>query len=100
MQNVERIPYRTSTAQVFLLAFVSVCALAAWAIGAFPLQMSLATVFLFAGVHNLLEFRYFVGRIPLRWGRSRRYYTVGIAGVVVLTAAYLTLYFTSSNWLW
>jgi hypothetical protein len=25
---------------------------------------------------------------------------VGIAGVVVLTAAYLTLYFTSSNWLW
>jgi hypothetical protein len=83
-----------------LLGFVAACAGAATVIGVFPLQMSILTIFLFAGVHNLMEFRYFIGRVPLRWGRSRRYYTVGIGGVIVLTAAYVTLYFSSSNWLW
>jgi len=69
-------------------------------IGAFPLQASIVTIYLFAGVHNWMEFRYFVARMPVRWGRSRTYYSVGIGGVVVLAAAYLTLYFSSGNWLW
>lgn len=60
----------------------------------------MATIFLFAGVHNVLEFRYFVGRVPLRWGRSKPYYVTGIGGVAVLTLAYLALYFGSGNWLW
>ncbi len=47
-----------------------------------------------------MEFRYFVARMPVRWGRSRTYYLVGIGGVVVLASAYLTLYFASGNWLW
>ena len=89
-----------TSAQVFLFAFVSACALGALVIGSFPLAASIATIFLFAGVHNLMEFRYFIARVPLRWGRSRLYYSVGIGGVVVLTAAYLTLYFASGNWLW
>jgi len=80
--------------------FVSLCALGAVVIGSFPLQMSIATIFLFAGVHNLMEFRYFAARMPVRWGRSRLYYSVGICGVIVLAAAYLMLYFSSGNWLW
>lgn len=88
------------TASIFLAAFVSVCALVAVLIGSFPLEMSIATIFLFAGVHNLMEFRYFAARMPLRWGRSRAFYSVGIGGVLVLTTAYLTLYFASGNWLW
>ncbi len=87
-------------AQMFLLGFVAFCALAAVLIGSFPLQLSIITIFLFAGVHNLMEFRYFAARMPVRWGRSRLYYTIGIGGVIVLASAYLTLYFASGNWLW
>ena len=47
-----------------------------------------------------MEFRYFVARMPIRWGRSRTYYLVGIGGVVVLATAYITLYLASGNWLW
>ncbi len=87
-------------AQVFFGAFVASCAVGAALIGSFPLGASIVTIFLFAGVHNLMEFRYFAARMPLRWGRSRLYYSVGIGGVIVLTTAYLTLYFASGNWLW
>ncbi|MEQ1764187.1 MAG: hypothetical protein ABL984_13740 [Pyrinomonadaceae bacterium] len=85
---------------MFLVAFVSACAIGAVLIGSFPLQLSIITVLLFAGPHNLMEFRYFAARMPVRWGRSKLFYSVGIGGVVVLTAAYLTLYFASGNWLW
>ena len=83
-----------------ILAFVFGCAVAAMLVGAFPLQLSIITVFLFAGLHNLMEFRYFAARMPVRWGRSRTYYSVGIGGVVILGSAYLALYFSSGNWLW
>lgn len=100
MQGIEARSFAWTNAHTFLAAFVAACALAAVAIGSFPLQMSIVTIFLFAGVHNVMEFRYFVSRMPLRWGRSRVFYSVGIGGVVVLSAAYLTLYFASGNWLW
>ena len=85
---------------MFFFAFVLSCAVGAVLIGSFPLQLSIATISLFAGPHNVMEFRYFAARMPVRWGRSRLYYSVGIGGVVVLTAAYLSLYFSSGNWLW
>src|SRR5689334_3419819 len=101
MQRAESIGRpAVSSATIFIFAFVLCCAVGAAVIGAFPLQLSIVTVFLFAGIHNLMEFRYFAARMPVRWGRSKIYYSTGIAGVVVLTAAYLTLYFSSGNWLW
>src|SRR6476659_920208 len=100
MQEIRHARYELSSAAVFCGLFVSFCALTAAVIGSFPLQMSIATIFLFAGVHNFIEFRYFTARLPVRWGRSRNFYAVGIAGVVVLSAAYLTLYFSYGNWLW
>ena len=100
MQRALDITPAWSSAQVLIVAFVIGCAVAAGLIGAFPLQLSIVTIFLFAGVHNLMEFRYFAARMPVRWGRSRTYYCVGIGGVVVLTVAYLGLYFASGNWLW
>ena len=68
-------------------------------IGSFPLQASIITIFLFAGVHNFFEFRYFAARMPVRWGKSKLFYAVGIGGVILLTAIYLSIYF-SSGWLW
>ena len=88
-----------SSASIFAAGFLAFCALAAILIGSFPLQLSILTIFLFAGVHNFVEFRYFLARMPVRWGKSKLYYSVGIGGVCVLTAAYLTIYF-AYGWLW
>src|SRR5881396_2499812 len=100
MQEIRAARFEWTSAHTLLAGFLLACALGAFVIGSFPLQMSIATIFLFAGFHNFMEFRYFAARMPLRWGRSRLYYTVGIGGVIVLAAAYLTLYFASGNWLW
>ena len=100
MQEIERRRTQLTGAHVFVLAFVSFCAIAAAVIGAFPLQLSIATIFLFAGIHNFMEFRYFIARMPVRWGRSRMFYATAIGGVALLTAGYLTLYFANGDWLW
>lgn len=100
MQNIRQSKLEISGAQIFVFAFAGFCALAAFVIGSFPLQLSIVTIFLFAGVHNFMEFRYFLARMPLRWGRSRTFYLTGIGGVVVLAGSYLALYFAGGNWLW
>ena len=100
MQEIERAKFEITSAQLFAGLFLVGATLAALLIGAFPLQLSIVTIFLFAGVHNWFEFRYFAARMPLRWGKSRAFYTVGIGGVIALTAVYLTIYFGSGNWLW
>src|SRR5580765_7945705 len=100
MQEIRTARFELTSAHVFLVAFVAACAFAATVIGSFPLAASILTIFAFAGVHNFMEFRYFAARMPVRWGRSKLFYSVGIGGVVVLAAAYLTLYFSSGNWLW
>ena len=100
MQEISRPAFQVTSAQVFGLAFLVGCAFLATAVGSFPLAASIVTIFAFAGVHNFMEFRYFAARMPVRWGRSKLFYSIGIGGVVVLAAAYLALYFSSGNWLW
>ncbi|HEY2866664.1 MAG TPA: hypothetical protein VGJ02_06200 [Pyrinomonadaceae bacterium] len=100
MQEIRQARFDLTSAHTFAALFVSLCAFGAVIIGSFPLAASIATVLLFAGVHNLMEFRYFAARMPVRWGRSRPYYSIGIGGVLALAATYLTLYFSSGNWLW
>lgn len=100
MQEIRQNRFEISSAQIFALGFLSFCVLLAILIGAFPLWASIITIFVFAGVHNWFEFRYFAARMPLRWGKSRLFYSVGIGGVIVLTFAYLLIYFGSGNWLW
>lgn len=72
---------------VALLIALSAAALAGWA----PIQFSIATVFLFAGPHNWLEFRYFLTRLPARWGRLRPFFLFGFAGMFGFTAVFATL---------
>lgn len=100
MQEIRHIPAAATRGQIFAISMIGAFAVAAVVIGSFPLAASIMTIFLFAGVHNLMEFRYFAARMPVRWGRSRLYYSVGIGGVLILGATYLTLYFASGNWLW
>lgn len=88
------------SSEVFVIAFLLCATVAAIAIGLFPLQASIATIFLFAGLHNWLEFRYFVGRMPLRWGRSTPFYLTAIVGVISLAVLYWIAYAGSGTWLW
>jgi hypothetical protein len=56
-----------------------------------PLQASIITVFLFAGPHNWFEARYFLMRLPARFGRSRNFFIVAFGGIGLLTFAYVSL---------
>ncbi len=100
VQEIQKAKFEINSAQLFAFGFIAFCVSAAALIGSFPLAASIVTIFLFAGVHNFMEFRYFAARMPLVWGKSRLFYSVGIGGVIVLTIAYLSIYFGSGNWLW
>jgi hypothetical protein len=93
---------RARHAQVFSLSLaascLSFCLLAALLISWWPLQLSIVTIFLFAGPHNWMEFRYFLARMPARWGKSKLFYTVGLGGVALLTASYVLLYALGQSW--
>lgn len=86
------------TALPFALCFTGFCVLAALLVGWQPLQLSVATVFLFAGPHNWMEFRFLLARMPARWGRARAFYTTGLGGVGALTVSYLVLYAAGQSW--
>jgi hypothetical protein len=64
---------------------------AAWAAAAAPIWLSIVTVFVFAGPHNWIEARYFLARLPGRWGRSRGFFTLAIGGAIGMTALYLLM---------
>lgn len=59
--------------------------------GVAPLHVSMLAVFLFAGPHNWLELRYFLARMPARWGRLTPYFAMALCGVAFLSAAYISL---------
>lgn len=77
-------------------ALVAAAALAGWA----PFGLSVATVFLFAGPHNLSELRYFITRLPVRLGRSRSFFAVAASGVLTLTVAYGALSLLADAVVW
>jgi hypothetical protein len=72
--------------------------MAALLVSWWPLQLSIATVFLFAGPHNWMELRFFLASMPARWGRSKPFYAVGLGGVTALTAGYVLLYALGQSW--
>src|SRR5438067_5506212 len=85
----------------FAVAALVVAGLSAFLSGWVPLGFSLVTVFLFAGPHNWLELRYFMGRMPARWGRLRGYFLFAFAGIFGLAGVYalLTWLYRDAAWL-
>ncbi|HIE95619.1 MAG TPA: hypothetical protein EYG03_16660 [Planctomycetes bacterium] len=81
-----------SRSQLTPFAFVTgmvLFALAAMGLtAALPIGMSVAVVFLFAGPHNYVEARYFLTRLPARFGGLRSFFLFSAAGVVSLTIAF------------
>lgn len=103
MQEIERLQpqsiFPMPSAWIFASVFLALMFIGAVVIGRAPIAGSIVTIFAFAAIHNFMEFRYFAARMPVRWGRSKTYYWVGIGGVVVLALIYTVIY-SSTGWLW
>jgi hypothetical protein len=80
---------------VFLLCALGVMLASAVLAGWSPIQFSIVTVFLFAGPHNWFEFRYFLTRLPGRWGRLRGFFLLSFAGILGLTIVFAGLIFAT-----
>jgi hypothetical protein len=89
-----------SSARAFACTSLGLAVLAALLAGWAPLGFSIVTVFLFAGPHNWLEARYFLGRLPARWGRLRGFFLLALGGVFGLTAAFAALPWLARRWGW
>ncbi len=74
-------------ATILIASALASAAFASWV----PLTASIATVFLFAGPHNWFELRYFLSRLPVRFGRSRNFFILAFGGIFGLTLAYVSL---------
>ena len=79
------------SARIFATIVIASALLSAAFASWIPLQASILTVFLFAGPHNWFELRYFLMRLPVRFGRSRNFFLVAFAGIFALTVAYVSL---------
>ncbi len=89
-----------SSAQRFAAVLVVLTLSLALLSGTLPLSVSIVGVFLFAGPHNWMEARYFLARMPARWGALRSYFSLGIAGTITLTAAFALLPYVAREWSW
>jgi hypothetical protein len=98
-ENIQTLPWsmarlragRRVSAKVFAVILIGSAFASALLASWLPLQVSIATVFLFAGPHNWFEARYFLMRLPARFGRSRTFFTVAFAGIFLLTLSYISL---------
>jgi len=82
---------RAKRTQLFVAALALCTISSALFAGWLPLQVSIVTVFLFAGPHNWFELRYFLMRLPVRFGRSRAFFLTAFTGLGILTITYLSL---------
>jgi hypothetical protein len=80
-----------SPARGFVLAALGLASGAALLAGWMPLGFAIVTVFLFAGPHNWIEARYFLSRLPARWGKLRGYFLLAFGGVIALTTSFAAL---------
>jgi hypothetical protein len=83
--------YRHQSITVFASVLLACALLSAVLASWLPLQVSIVTVFLFAGPHNWFELRYFLMRLPVRFGKSRNFFLTAFIGIGFLTVAYVAL---------
>lgn len=94
-------PRRATPTTISFSAIVVLCVAAAAVFASWlPVQVSIVTLFLFAGPHNWFELRYFLMRLPVRFGRSRNFFLTAFTGLGVLTLTYVSLPFIYNAALW
>lgn len=96
IETPTRLFTRPKFAHVALLFAFAAATLA----GLAPRAFSIATVFLFAGPHNWIEARYFLSRMPSRFGPLSGYFLLGIAGVLLLTSGSMIMRWIGSRFDW
>ncbi len=75
-----------------LVVLLSVVVVSAWLFAALlPLTLSMVAVLLFAGPHNWVEARYFLSRLPARFGKLKSFFLLGMVGVLSLTTFFAIL---------
>jgi hypothetical protein len=74
---------------VLAVGFVLIASLVT---GFLPIGVSIIAVFLCAGPHNWVEARYFLSRLPARWGKLTGFFTLGLGGVAVLTGVFAAIH--------
>ncbi len=79
------------------VGFAALAVGAAVLAGGFPVGLSVAVVFLFAGPHNWLEARYILGRLPARTGKLLPFFAVSFLGIVGLTASFAGMYWAAAS---
>ena len=82
-------PNRRSGTPLFALLGILLLAGSAAMAGWMPIGFAIGTVFLFAGPHNWFEARYFLSRMPARWGPRKAYFSLGLGGVLTLGAGFI-----------
>src|SRR6476619_3821281 len=89
-----------SSPRLFIAACLAVAILAASLAGFVPIGFSIVTVFLFAGPHNWLEFRYFLAKMPAHWGPLKPFFSPAVGGVLLLAAGFgaMALLGRSQDW--
>ena len=91
---------RQLSTRAFIGILIACAGLSALLASWLPLQVSVVTVFLFAGPHNWFELRYFLMRLPVRFGKSRSFFVTAFAGIGLLTLAYIALPVLNAFSLW
>lgn len=69
---------------LFAVAIVAAAFCFAGLAGYTPVWFTLITVCVFGGPHNYCEFRYFLSRLPSRFGPLRAFFTTAFAGAIIL----------------
>jgi hypothetical protein len=93
-------PADAASGRLLVPAALALAGAAALLAGWLPITFSIVTVFLFAGPHNWIEFRYFLTRVPPRWGKLRGYFLFAFGGVLALTAAFVGMRWLAPPWGW
>ncbi|MBI2812542.1 MAG: hypothetical protein HYX67_17190, partial [Candidatus Melainabacteria bacterium] len=84
---------KTDGAMEFAIGFLLMALAAASLSACAPIAFSIATVFLFAGPHNWVEARYFLSRLPARFGKYKKFFAWSFAGIAALMIGYTALMF-------
>lgn len=83
-----------------VLAALLVASGSAFLAGWLPLGFSIVTVFLFAGPHNWIEARYFLTRLPARWGKLRPFFLTAFLGIFGLSLGFAALTWMAQSAAW
>jgi hypothetical protein len=101
IMSTQTVPLTSDAPARFAAGASAFMLLAAAVTGWLPIGVSIVAVFLCAGPHNWVEARYFLTRLPGRWGKLQGFFITALGGVALLTAGFAAIPWLAAedNWL-